>query len=84
MEAAGCPKLRLGVGEQLFHVGRVSRIQPGGAGLVHEGFPGKLCLLHDYRGKASLRPPSTGNIAPVVLEDLSQARNRTASATSSE
>lgn len=36
-----------------------------------------------YRGKASRTPPSTGSMAPVVREERSEARKRTASATSS-
>ena len=35
-----------------------------------------------YRGNASLTPPSTGMIAPVVFEERSEAKNSTASATS--
>lgn len=36
-----------------------------------------------YRTNASRTPPSTGTIAPVVREERSEARKRTASATSS-
>lgn len=35
-----------------------------------------------HRGKASRQPPSTGIMAPVVLDELSEARNSTASPTS--
>ncbi len=36
-----------------------------------------------YRGNASLTPPSTGSMLPVVFDERSLARNNAASATSS-
>src|SRR5882762_10860590 len=39
--------------------------------------------LGTHRGKASLTPPSTVSVQPVVLDARSEARNSTASATSS-
>ena len=43
----------------------------------------RLKAVNRYRGKASRRPPSTGRIDPVVLAERSEAKNKTASATSS-
>ena len=40
-------------------------------------------FLAGYRGKASRTPASTGSMAPVVRDDRAEARNSTASATSS-
>ena len=59
-------------------VGLHSANPPAGVGILYV----LLDIIVGYLGKASLTPPSTGNIAPVVLADLGPARNSAASATS--
>ena len=60
-------------------VGLHSANPPSGVGILYV----LLDIIVGYLGKASLTPPSTGNIVPVVLADLGPARNSAASATSS-
>jgi hypothetical protein len=63
-------------------VGLHSANPPSGVGILYVLLDIIAGWLAGYLGKASLTPPSTGNIAPVVLADLGPARNSAASATS--